>query len=413
MSLHQPIGPARWHATGAVGYVAIWGGFSLANGQMIFQGLMATDYGRFANRDIRYRGTLSIMVGELIPMFCVIFLGAFIGATIIGHLHGSNPQLRAEDPGFVFTYVMGVVGVIFAVITQIRIRDEPLLGVHRTVQWIRRRRQVPSRSAVVDVPRLEVAGAHAGLSVGPDDATHQAMEDLAMVRVLPNMVVLAPCDYEETKKATIAAVAYEGPVYIRFARDETPVVTTYGTPFEIGRALQLRSGNDVTLIACGTLVVEALRAAELLSSRGIDARVLNSPTPECQITSVSRVPRRTFSVAGASPEKKLPTASKECSSRAPRGIWSSIAAVETFLPIVTGPSTSARRFSKSLSAARRAPCPSLTPDSLQLPLRPSRHHRRDGERAATRRSDTATGCSRHLPRLPQLVRWNRAVEDAR
>ena len=121
MSLHQAVGPAGWHATGSVGYVAIWGGFSLANGQMIFQGLMATDYGRFANREIRYRGTLSIMIGELIPMFCVIFLGAFIGATIIGHLHGSNPQLRAEDPGFMFTYVMGVVGVIFAVITQIRI----------------------------------------------------------------------------------------------------------------------------------------------------------------------------------------------------------------------------------------------------------------------------------------------------
>ena len=125
---------------------------------------------------------------------------------------------------------------------------------------------------------VKVAGAHAGLSVGPDGATHQAMEDLAMVRVLPNLVVLAPCDYEETKKATIAAAAYEGPVYIRFARSETPVVTTTEAPFEIGRALRLRSGTDLTIIACGSLVVEALRAAEILSSKGFAARVLNSTT---------------------------------------------------------------------------------------------------------------------------------------
>jgi cytosine permease len=118
---HHPIGPGGWHATGAVGYAAIWGGFSLANGQMIFQGLMATDYGRFAERNIRYRGTATIMIAELVPMFCVIFLGAFIGSTILHELHGADPQLRAQDPGFMFTYLIGVVGVIFAVITQIRI----------------------------------------------------------------------------------------------------------------------------------------------------------------------------------------------------------------------------------------------------------------------------------------------------
>lgn len=112
---------------------------------------------------------------------------------------------------------------------------------------------------------VKVAGAHAGLSVGPDGATHQAMEDIAMVRALPKMVVIAPCDYEETKKATLAAAAHEGPVYLRFTRSDSAVVTTPEAPFEMGRAQVLRGGNDVAIVACGTLVVEALRAAELLA----------------------------------------------------------------------------------------------------------------------------------------------------
>ncbi|MGH9047919.1 MAG: transketolase family protein [Acidimicrobiales bacterium] len=125
---------------------------------------------------------------------------------------------------------------------------------------------------------VKVAGAHAGLSVGPDGATHQAMEDIAMVRALPNMVVVVPCDYEETKKATLAAASHEGPVYLRFARSETPVITTPHSPFEIGKAQQLRDGTDVTIVACGTVVVEALRAAELLAARGVQARVVNCHT---------------------------------------------------------------------------------------------------------------------------------------
>jgi cytosine permease len=119
-SSHAAVGVSGWHATGKVDWAAIWGAFSLANGQMIFQGLMATDYGRFASRDIRYRGTVGIMLGELIPMFAVIFLGVFIGSSLLSEL-GSGGQSQAQDPGFMFVHLMGLVGVVFVIITQIRI----------------------------------------------------------------------------------------------------------------------------------------------------------------------------------------------------------------------------------------------------------------------------------------------------
>ena len=125
---------------------------------------------------------------------------------------------------------------------------------------------------------VKIMGAHSGISVGPDGATHQALEDIAIMRVLPNMVVLAPCDVHEARKAVLAAAKYIGPVYIRFTREKTPVITRPSTPFEIGRAVVLREGSDVTLIACGPLVYEALLAAEQLSKRGIDAEVINCPS---------------------------------------------------------------------------------------------------------------------------------------
>lgn len=112
---------------------------------------------------------------------------------------------------------------------------------------------------------VKIAGAHAGISVGPDGATHQALEDLAIMRVLPNMTVLAPCDVHEARKATLAAATMRGPVYLRFAREKTPVITTPHTPFQIGKAQMFRSGRDATIIACGPLVYEALLAAECLA----------------------------------------------------------------------------------------------------------------------------------------------------
>lgn len=125
---------------------------------------------------------------------------------------------------------------------------------------------------------VKIMGAHAGISVGPDGATHQALEDIAIMRVLPNMIVLAPCDVHETRRAVLAAAKHKGPVYIRFARDKSPIITKPNAPFEIGKAYVLRDGKDVTLIACGPLVYEAMIAAEVLSKKGIDAEVINCPS---------------------------------------------------------------------------------------------------------------------------------------
>ena len=125
---------------------------------------------------------------------------------------------------------------------------------------------------------VKIAGSHAGLSVGPDGATHQALEDIAMTRVLPNLIVVVPCDYYEAKKCTMAAGQRQGPVYFRLGRAETPVFTTADTPFEIGKILELREGGDVTIIGAGPLLYEALLAAEQLRKRGIEAQVLNCHT---------------------------------------------------------------------------------------------------------------------------------------
>jgi transketolase len=125
---------------------------------------------------------------------------------------------------------------------------------------------------------VKVAGAHSGLSVGPDGATHQAMEDIAMVRALPNVIVVVPCDAEETRKATLAIAGVEGPAYVRFARNATPLLTTPDAPFALGRATVVRSGSDVAIIACGPLLGEAMRAATILARDGLEARVVNNHT---------------------------------------------------------------------------------------------------------------------------------------
>lgn len=125
---------------------------------------------------------------------------------------------------------------------------------------------------------VKIGGSHAGVMVGPDGATHQALEDIAIMRCLPRMTVIVPCDVTETRKATIAAAALPGPVYLRFGRETIPVITREDTPFEIGKARVMRAGKDVAILACGTMVYESLMAAELLEKKGISARVVNVHT---------------------------------------------------------------------------------------------------------------------------------------
>lgn len=126
-----------------------------------------------------------------------------------------------------------------------------------------------------------IIGSHSGVSVGPDGATHQAIEDMAIMRVIANMTVLAPCDEHEARKATVAAVGLQGPVYIRLTREKTPIITTPETPFAVGKArVFYRSTGklDATIIGCGPLVHNALLAAFDLEKDGIRAMVINSPS---------------------------------------------------------------------------------------------------------------------------------------
>ncbi len=125
---------------------------------------------------------------------------------------------------------------------------------------------------------VKLGGAHGGISVGPDGATHQGLEEVAIMRVLPNMTVVVPCDAIETKKATLAAAAMYGPCYLRFGREAVPIVTEENTPFEIGKGYVLKDGKDVSIIANGSMVFEALRASEELQKEGIEARVINLHT---------------------------------------------------------------------------------------------------------------------------------------
>ena len=133
-------------------------------------------------------------------------------------------------------------------------------------------------SVAYNQANVKLTGAHAGVSVGPDGATHQGLEDIAITRCLPKMTVLSPCDYIETKKATTAVAKHQGPVYLRFTREKTPIFTTAQTPFQIGRAEIFQEGEDVAIIACGPMVYEALLAAHDLEKDGISVCVVNNHT---------------------------------------------------------------------------------------------------------------------------------------
>ncbi len=125
---------------------------------------------------------------------------------------------------------------------------------------------------------VKLASSHAGVTLGEDGATHQTMEDIALMRAIPGMVVINPCDYNQTKNATIAAAKYDGPVYLRFGRPSWPNFTGADEPFEIGKAYVMNEGTDVTLVATGHLVWESLQAAEALEAEGISAEVINVAT---------------------------------------------------------------------------------------------------------------------------------------
>lgn len=125
---------------------------------------------------------------------------------------------------------------------------------------------------------VKIAVSHAGLTLGEDGATHQILEDIAMMRAMPNMTVINPCDYNQTKAATIALASHEGPAYLRFGRPKVPIFTDPNQKFEIGKAWMVNEGADVSIFATGHLVWEAIQAGEILAAQGIDAEIINIHT---------------------------------------------------------------------------------------------------------------------------------------
>ncbi len=125
---------------------------------------------------------------------------------------------------------------------------------------------------------VKICASHAGLTLGEDGATHQILEDIGLMKMLPGMVVINPCDYNQTKAATIAIAEHNGPVYLRFGRPSVPIFTPADQTFEIGKAIKLTEGTDVTIVATGHLVWEALEAFKVLLEKGISAEVINIHT---------------------------------------------------------------------------------------------------------------------------------------
>ena len=134
------------------------------------------------------------------------------------------------------------------------------------------------QSVAYSEKNVKICASHSGITLGEDGATHQILEDIGLMKMLPGMTVIHTCDYNQTKAATIAIADYEGPVYFRFGRPAVPNFTQEDAPFEIGKAQMLNEGKDVTIIATGHMVWEAIQAAEALEDKGIDAEVINIHT---------------------------------------------------------------------------------------------------------------------------------------
>jgi transketolase len=210
-----------------------------------------------------------LALGESNPNV-VVLVGDLSGSTNVSYFAERFPD-RFIQVGIAEQNMMCVAAGL-AVVGKI-----PFLATYGAFASCRSADQMRVTVAYTDLP-VKIGGAHGGISVGPDGATHQAMEEIAIVRSIPNMRMIVPCDYWETKKATIEMAGDRHPYYLRFGRESVPVVTTPDTPFIIGKANTMREGNSIAIIACGVMVYEALVAAEQLAARGIEARVLNIHT---------------------------------------------------------------------------------------------------------------------------------------
>lgn len=202
----------------------------------------------------------------------VVALGADITSSVsIDYFKNKYPD-RFFSLGIAEQNIMGVAAGL-ALAGKI-----PFTSTYGVFSALRTTDQIRVSVCYNDLP-VKIGGAHAGISVGPDGATHQALEDIAIMRVLPKMTVLSPCDATQTKLATIASVEQvKGPVYIRYGREAVPDFTSEKMPFEVGKGQLLKDGKDITIIATGHLVWEALQAAYKLDKQNVSARVINIHT---------------------------------------------------------------------------------------------------------------------------------------
>lgn len=194
----------------------------------------------------------------------------------------------------------------------------PFIASYATFSPGRNNEQIRTTICINDVP-VKVVGSHAGISVGPDGATHQALEDMALMRAVPRMVVLVPADALQAQKATMAAAFNGKPTYLRIGRAKMPVFTTEETPFEIGKAQVFRDGSDVAIIACGSQVYDALVAADELEKKDISCMVINNhtvkPLDEKTIVSAAKKCGRVVTVEEHQIAAGMGSAVAECLAR--------------------------------------------------------------------------------------------------
>ena len=214
-------------------------------------------------------GTALVELGEKRDDFLVMDAD-LAAATQTGMFKKAFPE-RFYDCGIAEQNMMGIAAGIAATGKKVIVSSFAMFAAGRAFEQIRNSIGYPHLNVII-------GATHAGISVGEDGATHQCCEDIALMRTIPGMTIINPADETEAKKAVFAAIEHDGPVYMRFGRLAVPVVFDEDYNFEIGKGVELKSGSDVTIIATGLMVKEALEAYDLLAKEGISARIINMAT---------------------------------------------------------------------------------------------------------------------------------------
>ena len=214
-------------------------------------------------------GTALVELGKKRDDF-IVMDADLAAATQTGMFKKAFPE-RFYDCGIAEQNMVGIAAGIAATGKKVICSSFAMFAAGRAFEQIRNSVGYPHLNVII-------AATHAGISVGEDGATHQCNEDIALMRTIPGMTIINPADETEAKKAVYAAIEHDGPIYMRFGRLAVPVVFDDDYKFEIGKGVELREGNDVTIIATGLMVKEALEAHDLLKAEGINSRVINMAT---------------------------------------------------------------------------------------------------------------------------------------